>query len=179
MSVPHLFFFRAIPLIAFLHDIFLSFVREAVVFCMKILSEWARAVCRSRQARAPRSSRGLGLVSAGFGISPSGKGHSSTGLELALSLPLRGDMLRTLSHFTRKFPLLIRSWILRIKLQEFIFHDPNNFLFSCLSAPHHAGPFHFGAEPITPTCEKRFLWWKYKRIQASVLKKLIIFKLVA
>lgn len=59
------------------------------------------------------------------------------------------DMLGTLSHFTRKCFILIRSQILSIRVQELIFQYQDNFLSSCLvhippyplNAPYWTIPF--------------------------------------
>lgn len=149
MGVLDLFFFRAISLIAFLHNRYFSFLREAVVFCMKSLSGWVRWLWRSRccgssQNWAPRSSQGApkdrGWLQQGLGALPVGRdisplGSPGAGPEPPLQKKCAQDPL-TFHQERGKFPLLVKSPILRIKFQEFIFHEPNKFLFSCLPTPH-------------------------------------------
>lgn len=131
MGVLQLLFFRAISLIAFLHNTFLSFVSKAGFYYVAV---------------AQAAPNGQGLAAAGSGSIPSGKGQPSSVLSWNLPPGRGGDMLGALSRFTRKFSLLIKSQIQSISIRELIFQYQDNFLLSCPclypSLPPHCTVLH-------------------------------------
>lgn len=135
MGVLQLFLFRAVTLIVFSHDISSSSASAAGFSCVKAGCQGAARVAAVRQELWMEPERLAAIP--GEGAAP-----RCAALEPALGIPPRrgAGTCRTLSCFTRKFPHLIKSQILSIRVQELIVQCQGHFCLALVRAPPYPLP---------------------------------------